>query len=70
MDFEDTLMVKTVKLDEICRQQQVHDGCFAALTDVRHRFCAGIQERFFIWTVTAPHIYKKQQLSLFPDIPF
>ncbi len=33
-DFEDTLMVKTVKLDEICRQQQVHDGCFAALTEV------------------------------------
>ena len=25
---------KTVKLDEICRQQQVHDGCFAALTEV------------------------------------
>ncbi len=27
-DFNDSKMVKKVKLDEICRQQQVNDGCF------------------------------------------
>jgi glucosamine-6-phosphate deaminase len=30
-DFDDPLMVKVVTLDEASRQQQVHDGCFAAL---------------------------------------
>ena len=33
-DFEDKKMVKPVALDEICRNQQVHDGCFAKLEDV------------------------------------
>ena len=33
-DFCDRLAVKPVKLDEICRNQQVHDGCFASLEDV------------------------------------
>ena len=33
-DFHDPLMVKMVKLDAACRQQQVNDGCFAELTDV------------------------------------
>lgn len=33
-DFADPLAVKPVKLDEICRQQQVNDGCFATLSDV------------------------------------
>jgi glucosamine-6-phosphate deaminase len=33
-DFDDPLMVKVVILDEASRQQQVHDGCFAALKDV------------------------------------
>ena len=30
-DFEDTETVKIVTLDETCRMQQVHDGCFEAL---------------------------------------
>lgn len=30
-DFYDKALVKVVKLDEICRKQQVNDGCFAAL---------------------------------------
>ena len=30
-DFADEKLVKIVELDEICRQQQVNDGCFAAL---------------------------------------
>lgn len=33
-DFNDPKLVKKVKLDEKCRTQQVHDGCFAALSDV------------------------------------
>lgn len=33
-DFEDKAAVKVVKLDEICRNQQVHDGCFEKLDDV------------------------------------
>ncbi len=33
-DFEDPLPVKVVELDTACRQQQVHDGCFAKLEEV------------------------------------
>ena len=33
-DFNDKVLVKPVKLDEICRNQQVNDGCFAKLEDV------------------------------------
>lgn len=33
-DFNDKVLIKRVKLDEICRQQQVNDGCFATLDDV------------------------------------
>lgn len=33
-DFNDDKKVKPVKLDEICRQQQVNDGCFATINDV------------------------------------
>ena len=33
-DFKDKKTVKPVKLDEICRQQQVNDGCFATIDDV------------------------------------
>ena len=33
-DFKDTALVKPVKLDEICRQQQVNDGCFPTLDTV------------------------------------
>lgn len=33
-DFKDTKTVKPVKLDEVCRQQQVNDGCFATINDV------------------------------------
>lgn len=30
-DFKDKSLVKVVKLDEVCRRQQVNDGCFEAL---------------------------------------
>ena len=33
-DFSDTKLVKAVKLDEVCRNQQVNDGCFAKIEDV------------------------------------
>lgn len=33
-DFNDPKKVKAVKLDGICRNQQVNDGCFARLDDV------------------------------------
>jgi len=33
-DFEDEHTVKVVALDEVCRQQQVNDGCFATLDEV------------------------------------
>ena len=33
-DFFDKKIIKPVELDEICRNQQVHDGCFPTLSDV------------------------------------
>ena len=33
-DFEDPKTVKIVELDDVCRQQQVNDGCFKTLNDV------------------------------------
>ena len=33
-DFNDPRLVKIVNLDDKCRNQQVHDGCFAKLDDV------------------------------------
>lgn len=32
--FDDPQIAKIVELDEVCRMQQVHDGCFPALDDV------------------------------------
>ncbi len=33
-EFQDKKTVKVVKLDDMCRMQQVHDGCFASLEEV------------------------------------
>ncbi|MGG1554486.1 glucosamine-6-phosphate deaminase [Paenibacillus ferrarius] len=33
-DFNDAALVKSVELDQVCRQQQVNDGCFATLAAV------------------------------------
>lgn len=33
-DFDDPQRIKKVDLDLVCRQQQVHDGCFANLAEV------------------------------------
>lgn len=36
-DFRDPFKVKPVELDEVCRQQQVNDGCFSSLAEVPHQ---------------------------------
>ncbi|CAH0120179.1 MULTISPECIES: glucosamine-6-phosphate deaminase [unclassified Paenibacillus] len=36
-DFNDPVWMKPVELDEVCRQQQVNDGCFAHLAEVPAR---------------------------------
>jgi glucosamine-6-phosphate deaminase len=36
-DFNDPKTVKIVELDETCRMQQVHDGCFGSLAEVPTR---------------------------------
>lgn len=33
-DFNDPKLIKEVKLDDVCRMQQVHDGCFKTFDDV------------------------------------
>jgi glucosamine-6-phosphate deaminase len=33
-DFLDPVLIKVVRLDKPCREQQVHDGCFETLDDV------------------------------------
>jgi glucosamine-6-phosphate deaminase len=33
-DFNDPKLIKKVELDEVCRMQQVHDGCFPTFDDV------------------------------------
>ena len=33
-NFKDEVLVKKVKLDEICRNQQVNDGCFKSIDEV------------------------------------
>jgi len=33
-DFTDPFLVKQVKLDEVCRKQQVNDGCFSTIDQV------------------------------------
>ncbi len=36
-DFNDKRLVKPVELDELCRLQQVNDGCFDSIEKVPHR---------------------------------
>ena len=33
-DFNDPLLIKKVDLDQKCRMQQVHDGCFKDISEV------------------------------------
>lgn len=50
--FDDPKSVKTVELDNVCRMQQVHDGCFQTLKDVPQKAI----------TVTIPVIMSAQNL--------
>jgi glucosamine-6-phosphate deaminase len=53
-DFLDPVMVKVVRLDQACRNQQVHDGCFERIEDVpTHAF-----------TLTMPALLRPQVLSV------
>lgn len=47
-DFNDPKLVKAVSLDEVCRMQQVNDGCFAKIDDVPK----------FAMTLTVPALMK------------
>lgn len=52
-DFHDPLLVKLVPLDEVCRNQQVHDGCFPRLEDVpTHAFSLTVPA-----LLNAKHLY-------------
>jgi len=51
-DFDDPLTMKQVELDQICRQQQVNDGCFNSLEEVPR----------FALTLTIPTLMAAQRL--------
>jgi len=51
-DFEDPLDVKIVELDDVCRQQQVDDECFARFEDVPERAV----------TLTIPRLLRAEKL--------
>ena len=51
-DFNDTRLVKPVKLDPVCRQQQVNDGCFASMDQVPE----------YAMTVTVPGLMSAKAL--------
>lgn len=56
-DFSDKETIKPVPLDEICRMQQVHDGCFESLEIVPKR----------AYTLTVPALFSAK--SLFCSVP-
>lgn len=51
-DFNDQKLIKKVALDEVCRQQQVNDGCFATLSEVPE----------FALTLTVPALFHADYL--------
>lgn len=51
-DFNDKEVIKKVELDEVCRQQQVNDGCFAKIEDVPK----------FALTLTVPTLFNANYL--------
>ena len=57
-DFADPYLVKKIKLDEVCRMQQVHDGCFPNLDAVPKYAVtltvpALVQAKYMVCTVPA-----------------
>jgi glucosamine-6-phosphate deaminase len=53
-DFTDAVSAKVVELDQACREQQVHDGCFARIEDVPRRAI----------TLTLPVFLRAKHLSV------
>ena len=58
-DFNDPKLIKKVELDEVCRMQQVHDGCFPTFDDVPKYALtltvpALMSAKYLICTVPAP----------------
>lgn len=51
-DFNDTKLIKKVKLDDVCRMQQVHDGCFPTFDDVPE----------YALTLTVPEMFSADYL--------
>lgn len=51
-DFNDTELIKKVKLDDVCRMQQVHDGCFSTFDDVPE----------YALTLTVPEMFSADYL--------
>ena len=51
-DFQDAVPIKKVRLDEVCRAQQVHDGCFASLDEVPR----------YALTVTVPRLAASEHI--------
>lgn len=77
-DFNDPKMVKLVPLDEVCRNQQVHDGCFPNLDAVpTHAFSltipALVRAEYLICTVPcatkAEAVYHTATEAVSPDYP-
>ncbi len=54
-DFNDTELIKKVKLDDVCRMQQVHDGCFPTFDDVPE----------YALTLTVPEMFSADYLFCF-----
>ena len=58
-DFNDPKLIKKVELDDVCRMQQVHDGCFPTFDDVPKYALtltvpALMSAKYLICTVPAP----------------
>ena len=58
-DFADPVLIKPVALDEVCRMQQVHDGCFPDIDSVPKYALtltvpALMSARYLVCTVPAP----------------
>ncbi|MCQ2429386.1 MAG: 6-phosphogluconolactonase [Clostridia bacterium] len=77
-DFDDPVLVKRVPLDEVCRQQQVNDGCFARLDDVpRYALTLTVpaltRAGWLFCTVPAPTkadaVYAVVNADVGPDVP-
>lgn len=77
-DFNDPKKVKLVPLDEMCRNQQVHDGCFATIDDVpTHAFTLTIPSltaaKVMICTVPAATkaeaVYNTVNAEITADVP-